>query len=216
MAEDDKARGAGSGGIFSNDPFLNIAAAIIILMLLFAFIEQLPSIWANLSAAIQARVGSLGGIYTGTYIIAVGFSAACLSGAIYAGMQKSAVVSAEKKELKAMTRAAISGEDTHNDRWQHILSYAAADDHELWRLAIIEADVMMDDMLKTMGYTQDSLGEKLRSAEVSDFRTLNQAWEAHKLRNTIAHEGTSYDLTRREVDMAIDNYRQVFNEFSFI
>jgi|GEM_PF-587347 hypothetical protein len=220
MAEDDNEKraraGAGSGGVFTNDPFLNIAAAIIILLLAVNLFQQLPTIWADIYAAIEGRIGSLGGIYTGAYILAVGFSAACLSGAIYAGMQKSAVVSAEKKELKAMTRAAISGEDTHNDRWQHILSYAASEDQELWRLAIIDADVMMDEMLKTMGYSQDSLGEKLRSAEVPDFRTLDQAWEAHKLRNTIAHEGTSYDLTRSEVDIAINNYRQVFNEFSFI
>ncbi|MEX2514700.1 MAG: hypothetical protein WD335_01045 [Candidatus Paceibacterota bacterium] len=216
MAEDDNKKPTSPGGVFTNDPFLNIAAAIIILMLVGGLIEQLPTMWADISAAIEGRIGSLGGLYTTTYVVAVGFSAACLSGAIYAGLQKSSIAVAERKELKAVTRAAISGEDTHNDRWQHILSYAASDDHELWRLAIIEADVMLNEMLKVMGYQQDSLGEKLKNAEESDFRTLNQAWEAHKLRNTIAHEGSTYNLTRGEVDRAIDNYRQVFNEFSYI
>lgn len=216
MADNNNAKAANPGGIFTNDPFLNIAAAIIILLLIINLIESLPSILANLSAAIEGRVGSLGSWYTTSYVITAAFSTFCVAGAVYATIQKNLVARAEKQELNALTRAAITGEDTHNDRWQHILSYAAADDQKLWRLAIIEADVMLDEMMDAMGYPQDSLGEKLKNAEDSDFRTRNQAWEAHKLRNTIAHEGSTYKLTRREVDKAINNYRQVFDEFSYI
>jgi hypothetical protein len=216
MADDDKGKDSGSNGIFTNDPFLNIAAAIIILLLVFNFVQMLPSFLSEVSTTVKSRVGSLSGLYSGLYVASVLFSAACFAGAIYAGIQKGIIAKAEKKEYEAMTKAAISGERTQNDRWEHVLTHAASDDEELWRLAIIEADVMLDEMLQVMGYTQDSLGEKLRSADTSSLKTLDQAWSAHKLRNTIAHEGSSYNLSRREVDVAIDNYRQVFNEFSFI
>lgn len=216
MADDNNNRDRGSGGLSNTDPFINIAAAIIILLLLSHLAQTLPAVISNMWASISGSIGPLGGFYTGSYILAVGFVSACIFGTVYAFMQKSRVVAAEKREMEAMTQAAIAGETTQNERWQRILSYAASDDEELWRLAIIDADVMMDEMLEVMGYPQDSLGEKLKSVEESDFRTLNQAWEAHKLRNTIAHKGSTYDLTRRELDAAINNYRQVFDEFSYI
>lgn len=216
MADENNNRSGGSGGLSNTDPFINIAAAIIIFLLLSHLAQTLPTVIADMWASVSGSMGPLGGIYTGSYIIAVGFVSACIFGTAYAFMQKSRVVAAEKRELESLTQAAIAGESTQNERWQRILSYAASDDEELWRLAIIDADVMMDEMLESMGYPQDSLGEKLKSVEESDFRTLNRAWEAHKLRNTIAHKGSTYDLTRRELDAAINNYRQVFNEFSYI
>lgn len=214
MPEEDN--NGGSGNLLTGDPFYDVIGGIVILLLTLQLIEVLPGMLSSIFTSVQGGVGSLGGVYSGLYVTAVGFSIASIAGAVYAGMQKHRIVVAEKQELKKLTRAAISGEETHNERWQQILSYAASDDHELWRLAIIEADVMMDEMLETMGYPQDSLGEKLRSAEKSDFQTIEQAWEAHKLRNTIAHEGSTYDLKRKEVDRAINHYRRVFNEFSYI
>jgi hypothetical protein len=71
-------------------------------------------------------------------------------------------------------------------------------------------------MTKKMGYHGDTLGERLNSVEKSDFLTLNLAWEAHKVRNMIAHEGSNYLLTKREAKRVIDLYRQVFEEFEFI
>lgn len=155
-------------------------------------------------------------LYTVLFVFALVFSAACLAGTVYAAIQHSYIRAAQKRELDVLTYAAISGETTENERWQEILSHAASDDEELWRLAIIEADVMLDEMLEAAGYPQDQLGEKLRSVERSDFQTIDQAWEAHKLRNVIAHEGSGYDLSRREAQKAIDNYRSVFKEFGYI
>jgi hypothetical protein len=170
-------------------------------------IEAVSTYFANFTST---------GLYTALVTFAIAFSAVCFTGVIYATMQIARIRTKQKRELEALTHAAISGEDTENERWQQILSYAASDDEELWRLAIIEADVMLDEMLEAAGYSQDTLGDKLRSAERSDFRTIDQAWEAHKLRNAIAHEGSSYDLNRRELQKAIDQYREVFNEFGFI
>lgn len=209
----------GGGGFGTGDPLYNAIGALIILLLAVQLFQNLPDMLSNMFGGLTSSIFGYGGwitIYNWLYALSVSFSLACIGGSIYAGMQLSRVRVAQRKELEEMTRAAISGEDTENERWQQILSYAASDDHELWRLAIIEADVMLDEMMETMGYPQDNLGDKLRSVEKSDFYTIEQAWEAHKLRNTIAHEGSSYNLTRRELEKAINNYREVFEEFSYI
>lgn len=85
-----------------------------------------------------------------------------------------------------------------------------------WRLAIIEADALLEEMVKKMGYEGTTLGETLKNIEVSDFTTLNDAWEAHKVRNQIAHQGSSFLLTAREAKRVIRLYEKVFREFDII
>jgi len=103
-----------------------------------------------------------------------------------------------------------------NERWLKVLQHLETDSQAEWKAAILEADVILDEMTIKMGYRGNSLGERLKSVEPSDFLTINKAWEAHKVRNAIAHDGSDYFLTKREVKRVIDLYRQVFEEFDLI
>ena len=103
-----------------------------------------------------------------------------------------------------------------NERWERILNYLESNSPTEWRLAILDADVILDKMLIKSGYHGEGVGEKLKSVERSDFNTLDQAWEAHKIRNSIAHSGSDVILTKRTAKKAIDLYRQVFEEFEYI
>jgi len=85
-----------------------------------------------------------------------------------------------------------------------------------WKQAIIEADIMLDDVLTKLGYRGDSIGDKLKRAEPADFSTLNEAWEAHKVRNQIAHSGSTYPLNQHEANRVIQMYRKVFEEFYYL
>ncbi|MBI2409597.1 hypothetical protein HYV30_00960 [Candidatus Kaiserbacteria bacterium] len=100
-----------------------------------------------------------------------------------------------------------------NPRWQHIQSLMESSDPSRWREAITEADIMLDDLLTRKGYTGASIGEKLKSAVRSEFRTLDDAWEAHKVRNQIAHEGSAFDLSENLARRTIARYENVFREF---
>jgi hypothetical protein len=103
-----------------------------------------------------------------------------------------------------------------NVRWKRILDKASSQSESDWRLAIIEADVILDEMMGKMGYHGKDLGEKLKSVEKSDFETIELAWEAHKIRNRIAHMGGEYPLSERETRRVISLYKQVFEEFEYI
>ena len=108
------------------------------------------------------------------------------------------------------------GQSTKNRRWERILNYMESDSQTEWRLAILDADVILDQMLTKSGYHGDSTGEKLKQVEKSDFNTIDCAWEAHKIRNSIAHSGSDIILTKRMAKKTIDSYRQVFEEFEYI
>ncbi|MBX4195652.1 hypothetical protein KW796_01695 [Candidatus Parcubacteria bacterium] len=103
-----------------------------------------------------------------------------------------------------------------NERWEHVIEHINSPSAGDWRLAIIEADVMLDELLRAQGYHGDSLGEMLKGVEKSDFLTLDAAWEAHKIRNQIAHSGSDYLLNERDAKHVISLYESVFREFKII
>ncbi len=108
---------------------------------------------------------------------------------------------------------AASEEVGVSPRWQHIGALSASDNPSAWREAIIEADIMLDDMLARQGYAGDGVGGKLMKVERSDFDTLNDAWEAHKVRNQVAHAGSAFDLSDTLARRTIARYEAVFREF---
>lgn len=103
-----------------------------------------------------------------------------------------------------------------NEKWERILSLVASENPGDWRVAILEADIMLDELMARMQYRGDTLGEKLKGVEKADFMTIDMAWEAHKVRNRIAHSGSDFILTHREARRVIDLFRQVFDEFEYI
>lgn len=113
-----------------------------------------------------------------------------------------------------------ANEDTHatprTTRWEGVITLANSANESDWRRAILEADSMLADLLDDQGYRGESVGERLRDANPLQFTTLDLAWEAHKVRNNIAHGGEEFVLLQRDVKATIDLYRRVFEEFAFI
>ncbi len=106
--------------------------------------------------------------------------------------------------------------ENKNERWSAVVEHISSPKEGDWRIAIIEADAMLDKLTKDMGLIGNDLGDRLRNAPTGDFQTLDNAWEAHKLRNRIAHEGLNFKLEYREAKKAIEMYESVFNEFGLI
>ncbi len=100
-------------------------------------------------------------------------------------------------------------------RWRRVRELAASDAPNDWRQAIIEADIMLGEVLEKAGYLGDSVGERLKRVE-QGFVKLNEAWAAHKVRNEIAHSGSDFILTRRDARSTIELYEQVLKEFYFL
>lgn len=101
-------------------------------------------------------------------------------------------------------------------RWKDIQHHLQSNNQSDWRVAILEADIILYDMLTAMGLEGDSIGEMLKKADPQSFITLNDAWRAHKIRNIIAHEGANYNLHRHEAEQTLALYKRVFDEFYFV
>ena len=103
-----------------------------------------------------------------------------------------------------------------NAKWEKIIKYANSSNASDWRQAIIEADVMLEELLRTTGYVGESVGDMLKSVNKNEFITIEDAWEAHKVRNAIAHSGGDFQLSERETKRVIALFEKVFKEFQVI
>jgi hypothetical protein len=101
-------------------------------------------------------------------------------------------------------------------RWNRIMEHANSEDEHQWRLAILEADIMLNELLDVLGYKGETMGEKMKMVNRANFNSIDEAWEAHKVRNRVAHEGSENPLTEREKNIVINQYAHVFKEFGFI
>lgn len=60
-------------------------------------------------------------------------------------------------------------------------------DSKMWPLAIIDADKLLEEALKTRKYKGKTMGERLVSAQ-HDITNNDKVWFAHKLRNKLVHD----------------------------
>lgn len=113
---------------------------------------------------------------------------------------------AEKKRLIEIKER----KDWYKNRWNIVVGYMEGKEEALWRIGILEADNLLDELLVDRGYQGITMADKLKQA---NFNTIDLAWSAHKMRNRIAHDGSKFVLTDRIARNTLELYRSVFNEF---
>lgn len=131
-----------------------------------------------------------------------------------------AIVKLRKEERERMypngVKERVEEKPMINPRWNKVLDGLNSPNESDWRLAIMEADIMLYDLLEKMSLPGETIGDKLKAVDPSDFLTLDNAWEAHRVRNQIAHDGAEFKLTDREAKRVVALYMTVFEEFGII
>ncbi len=91
-------------------------------------------------------------------------------------------------------------------RWAEIEDMVKAPGEMSAKLAVIEADKLLDHALKALAFPGMTLGERLRFAQYK-YPDLRKVWWAHKVRNQLAHEA-SYHLDRGMAKRAVAEFRR--------
>lgn len=153
-------------------------------------------------------------------LIAAIVSALALAGIIHNSWKLRAINIEEQKIYNPLFPSSVLDGaqviEPKNEKWEKVIKYANSSDASDWRLAIIEADVMLEKLLRIIGYKGESVGEMLKSVDKKEFLTIEHAWEAHKVRNAIAHSGGDFQLNERETKRVIALFEKVFKEFQVI
>lgn len=119
----------------------------------------------------------------------------------------------EKPKEKEVVQSEPQGNTEMARKWELVQTHISSNNPNDWRQAIIEADIMLEDLLVQLGYKGQTMSEQFSRVAKGDFGTLDQAMEAHGVRNRIAHMGSDFKLNHIEAQRTINLYKQVFEEF---
>lgn len=98
-----------------------------------------------------------------------------------------------------------------NEQWQAVLDHLNSVNESEWKLAIIEADKLIDDLLSRKGYQGESMAERLSLLTKREFKSLDLLWEAHKVRNRITHK-LDFKINRNEALRVISYYGEALKD----
>ncbi len=115
---------------------------------------------------------------------------------------------AQKKQITVNPR---------REHWKQVTkAITESNNSQLWRLAIIDADVMLEEAIdERFQIPGESFGDKLKQFDRSRSSWIDAAWDVHRLRNTLAHEGGRYPLNQREVVRAYKIFENLLTEFGY-
>ena len=148
--------------------------------------------------------------------IALYLSVVLAAVAVYFIIQFQKLVQQKMELMKSLLRTpeAASGGGVIS-RWGEIVRHFESTKEAEWKFAIIEADKLVDDLLKQGGYLGDTMGERLMNIEKGQLLSLQGLWEAHKIRNKLVHD-TNYFLRYAEARQTIKFYEETLRELGVV
>lgn len=127
------------------------------------------------------------------------------------------VVSRGQKPRKKVIQRENLNKQVVGDRWAEIEKTFALGGPSQFKSAIMEADKLVDHVLKGLSVPGETMGERLKSAKkkFSSYDDYNNLWYAHKVRNNIAHE-ISHEINSAEAKKAMDYFRKALKVLGMI
>jgi len=72
------------------------------------------------------------------------------------------------------------------------------------KLSVIEADKLLDGVLRSMIIPGETMGERLKSASYK-YKDISKVWTAHKLRNQMVHD-SAFEITPQQAKRALKDF----------
>jgi len=105
--------------------------------------------------------------------------------------------------------------ETVKSKWQEIISKIETETEKDLQMAIIEADSLLDLVLKRKGYPGENLKERLNALKQENLLNLDEVWQAHKMRNEIAHN-PHFAVIKKDAEKILKFYKNAFQKLKVI
>jgi len=153
-------------------------------------------------------------------VISIILSIVCIALIIFSLVRLVEIQIYDKEEIEHEIHKALlkerEKERDANPRWHYILTLIESPNDSDWRVAVIEADSMMEEVLKEKGLSGETVSELLEGAKESGYTHIQDAWDAHSVRNEIAHQGSDFPLSQVEGRRVIKMFQNFFEELRII
>jgi len=111
-----------------------------------------------------------------------------------------------------LKKQAVEGVDVKfvRGQWQKIEELLSYGQEMNYKLAVIEADKMLDFVLKAMYFPGEKMSDRLKLATYK-YPSLKKVWWAHKVRNQVVHE-PRYTLKFNETKKVVSLFKNALKE----
>jgi len=97
------------------------------------------------------------------------------------------------------------------NQWRKITNKLKKRKEEDCKLALIEADNMLDEALAQLGYAGNILEERLNQIKEDMVSNMSDVHEAHAIIGSVKHD-PNYKLSVNQADWVLDIYRKIFRD----
>ena len=159
---------------------------------------------AQASAVGQGFLGIYFANVTWLQIVSVLISSLLFALIIYIGV-KTNYFGARIDRVRDVVLKSDMSRDLTQKTWTRIEAHFYKGSENDMKMAVIEADKILNEALRAAGVPGIQLGDRLKRAKTSQIPNLDELWQAHKLRNQIAHE-SDFKLKRDLAERALGIY----------
>jgi len=124
-------------------------------------------------------------------------------------------LSASKQSVEEISPPTPPPDDAIRTSWQEITRKIQSQNPSDWSSAVIQADAVLDGVLTDMGLPGETMADRLKSFAPSQLASLNEVWEAHRVRNRIAHEHDA-TLAYDEANRAVVSFGRALCELHYL
>lgn len=96
-------------------------------------------------------------------------------------------------------------------RWKAIVARVHSKNPSQYKVAVLEADALAEEMLGEIGYEGSNMKERLEKINSGQIISLERLRTGHEIRNRIIRD-PSFTLSFEEVESILSGYRSFFDE----
>lgn len=100
-------------------------------------------------------------------------------------------------------------------KWNGIRENMKSDREDDWKIAIISADEIIDDLIRRMGYAGENMGERLAEINPGQIENIEELKKAHEIRNQIIHD-EAFKLSKEQAEEAIGYFENFLKYFEVL
>ena len=97
-------------------------------------------------------------------------------------------------------------------KWAKVKEKLKSKNESDYKVAIIEADKIIDDLIARMNYKGENMGERLDNITPGQIENIEDLRKAHEIRNRIIHD-ESFVLTKKEAEKTFEYFEDFLRFF---
>jgi hypothetical protein len=101
------------------------------------------------------------------------------------------------------------------EQWEEILKKLAGGSRDSLKVAIVEADKLVDTVLKDAGLEGEHMADRLDKLKPEELVSFNRLWRAHRVRNEVVHS-PDFEVTPALAEQTIEDYEAFLKEANII